>query len=298
MKRLLFIFNPMAGRAKLSGHLLDIVSFYTKSNYLVTMYCTQKKGDGYAFLRGWDKSYDLIVCAGGDGTLNEVISAILDFDIRIPLGYIPFGSTNDFARSIGIPQNIKAAMETTINGTPYEIDIGQFNRSYFVYVAAFGIFTNVSYSTPQKMKNVLGYMAYILEGIKAISELKSYRLTLECESVRTEGNFIVGLIMNSFSVAGFKTPFHTNTKLNDGIFEVLFIRMPQSVLELQSIIASLLSGQLEQSSHILSFRTSSLAITSEPMDWTLDGEHGGRQEAVEIHNLNKAVSLEIPEVMG
>lgn len=298
MKRLLFIFNPMAGKAKLSSYLFNIVTFYTKSNYLVTMYCTQKKGDGYAFLRDLSESYDLAVCAGGDGTLNEVISAILDFDIRIPLGYIPFGSTNDFARSIGIPTNIKAAMDTTINGASYEIDIGRFNRSYFVYVAAFGIFTSVSYSTPQKMKNALGYLAYILEGIKAISELKSYRLVLECESVRIEGNFIVGLIMNSFSVAGFKTPFHKNTKLNDGIFEVLFIRMPQSFLELQSIIASLLNGQLELSSHILSFQTSSLTIISEPMDWTLDGEHGGRHEEVKIHNLNKALSLKVPDIMG
>ena len=297
MKRLLFIFNPMAGRAKLNSHLLDIILFYTKNNYLVTIYCTQKKGDRYAFLRGADRSYDLIVCAGGDGTLNEVISAFLDFDVSIPLGYIPSGSTNDFAHSIGIPTNIKAAMDTTINGISYKIDIGQFNRSYFIYVAAFGIFANVSYRTPQKMKNILGYMAYILEGIKAISELKSYCLTLEYESIRIEGNFLVGLIMNSFSVAGLKMPFHTYTKLNDGIFEGLFIRMPQNLWELQSIIASLLSGQLRQSPHILFFQTNSLTIISEPINWTLDGEYGGRQRKVEINNLRKAISLKIPEAM-
>ncbi len=290
MKRLLFIFNPCAGRAKVKNKLYEIIEHYTRFGYLVTVYPTSAKRDAYSFLMQSEEMYELIVCGGGDGTLNEVASGILDAKIQIPLAYIPTGSTNDFARSIGISTDIDEALEITLHKNLFDIDIGVFNQNKFVYIAAFGIFTNIPYSTSQKMKNTLGYLAYVLEGIKAISELKAYNLTLKYDAGNVEGAFIVGLIMNSFSVAGFKNPFHQITKLNDGLFEVLLIRMPQNILELQAIIAALMNERVEPE-YMVCFQTSSISISSEPIEWTFDGEYGGVFDLVSISILNRALQV-------
>ncbi len=290
MKNALFIFNPSSGKARIKNQLYDIVQFYTENGYRVTVYPTQKPGDGYRFTKELQSEYDLVVCSGGDGTLNEIVSGCLDSGNITRLGYIPSGSTNDFARSIGIPSNLEDALALTCNGTAYGIDIGSFNSKYFIYVAGFGAFTRISYSTPQKVKNSLGYLAYVLEGIKELSELRNYHVVMEYDSGKVEGGFIMGFVMNSFSIAGFKSPISYLTELNDGLFEILLIKSPNNIIELQEIITSLLNGSLE-SRHLVCVRTSNIKITSDAMDWTLDGEFGGRYEEVEISNIRKAIQI-------
>lgn len=290
MKRLLFIFNPFSGRAKIQNYLYEILDFYTQKGYLVTLYPTQFQGDGYEFISRLTEDYERIVCSGGDGTLNEIVSGILDYRKEQLLAYIPFGSTNDFGRSIGIPLELKRALEITCRGIPFNIDVGCFNKRYFIYVAAFGAFTQISYTTPQKRKNALGYLAYVLEGIKALSELKSYDLTLEYENGVINGNFIIGLITNSFSIAGLKNPSYSVTELNDGVFEILLVRMPKNILDLKAIAAALLSDKLEPE-HMVCIQTSQLKIKSEPIDWTFDGEYGGNYEEVKVSVMNKALNI-------
>lgn len=294
MKRLLFVFNPCSGKAKVRTHLYEIIEFFTDKDYLVTVYPTRACGDGYKCVKEMNGNYDLIVCSGGDGTLNETVSGLLDSEKESPLGYIPFGSTNDFARSVGIPMELEAAMNISCCGKPFDIDVGCLNERYFVYVAGFGAFTNVSYSTPQKMKNSLGYLAYLLQGIKALSELRAYDLVMEYDNGQVKGSFIVGLVMNSFSIGGFKNPAGDVTQLNDGLFEVILIKSPQNIIELQAIIASLLSEKTN-SENIVCIQTSKVNIVSEPMEWTVDGEYGGEYNAVTIYNKKRAVRILVEE---
>lgn len=290
MKNLLFVYNPLAGKGKVRGKLTKIVEFYKTQGYLTTIYPTSEGEDGKKFIKNLKSEYDLIVCSGGDGTLNEVVSGMIDAQMHTLLGYIPSGSTNDFARSVKIPVMINAAMKISCNGTPYELDIGRLNEKYFVYVAGFGAFTKVSYATSQKMKNTLGYLAYLLQGIKELSELKAYSVTISCDERIVSGRYIMGLIMNSFSIGGFRNPTSNLTDLNDGIFEVLLIRMPQNLMELQGIVTALM-GNLNEENDIEYFQASRIQIISEPMEWTVDGEYGGKYESVVVENINRAIRI-------
>ena len=290
MKTLLFIYNPLAGKGKIRAKLSTILELYKFQGYIATVYPTSANGDGYSFVKGLTTNYDLIVCSGGDGTLNEVVSGLLDSSRNIMLGYIPSGSTNDFAKSVGIPVEICRAMKVSCSGRPYELDVGCLNKRHFVYVAGFGAFTKVSYITPQKMKNILGYLAYLLQGIKELSELREYEAKIRYEKGIITGKYIVGLIMNSFSIGGFRSPISSVTELNDGIFEVLLIRMPQNLLELQGIIAALLGNPMD-SEYVDYFQTSYVEIESEEMEWTVDGEYGGKYKKVGIKNLNRAIRI-------
>lgn len=290
MKHLFFIFNPQSGKARIRSHLFEIVDFYTRKGYQVTVYPTRTTGDAYSFLNEMKEEYDLIVCSGGDGTLNEVVSGLLDSKNETPLGYVPSGSTNDFGRSVGIPMELRDALEISCGGKSRRLDVGRINKRHFVYVAAFGAFTRVSYGTPQKMKNSVGYLAYLLQGIRELSELHPYRLKVRYESDVIEGEYIVGLILNSFSIAGFKNPISDLTELNDGIFEVLLVKMPKNPMELQSIITALL-GDPHNSEHIVCFQASKLEIWSDPTDWIVDGEYGGQYDYVVVVNEHQAIQI-------
>lgn len=293
MKRLLFLFNPSAGRARIQSKIYSAIDYYTKEGYVVTVYPTQSARDGYLFLKNQKEHYDHIVCSGGDGTLNEVISSLMELETESTLGYIPFGSTNDFARSIGIPTSFAEALETSAKGKPFPIDVGKANDKYFVYVAAFGMFTDIPYTTSQKLKNVLGYLAYVLEGIKVISDLKTYYVNMKYNGEEIEGNFIVGLVTNSLSVGGFRYPLQSGVAFNDGIFEILLIKKPKSILELQAIIHSLLNEKIDDR-YMVFIQTSKILIESNLMDWTFDGEYGGKYEKFEILNMRGAVKILVP----
>lgn len=292
MKRLLFIYNPRAGKAQIRSHLLDIIDIFTKAEYEVTAYPTQKSGDAIKAVKEKDMNkYDLVVCSGGDGTLDEVVTGMMQNHVRIPIGYVPAGSTNDFAKSLQIPKNMKAAADNIVKGNVFSSDIGVFNEDIFVYIAAFGLFTEVSYETRQDMKNMLGHMAYILEGFKRLSAIKSYYLKIISEEMELEEKFIYGMITNSISVGGFKNITGKYVELDDGKFEVTLIRMPNNPIELNMVIAALLNRNLNAEC-MYSFKTSKLEIVSkEEIAWTLDGEYGGLHQNVSIINERQALTI-------
>lgn len=288
MKRLLFIFNEKSGRAQLKERLYSIVNFYQQNDFIVTLLPIEQIKYLSELLEV--NQIDILVCAGGDGTLNSVLSKYMELGCKIPVGYLPMGSTNDFARTLGYTDDFEEALQRSCQESVRAVDIGRFNDQYFVYVAAFGSLTEVSYCTSQPMKNVLGHFAYILSGIQKITDIRSYHLKVQYQHQQIEGQFCMGFIMNSLSIGGFKNPLSDFVKLDDGKFEVFLIKMPRGLMELQQIVADLLSQNI-QGSMFTYFQTDRLEIQSEPIRWTLDGEFGGEVGVVEIENCEKAVEI-------
>lgn len=237
------------------------------------------------------KKYDLVVCSGGDGTLDEVVTGMEQSEVNVPIGYIPAGSTNDFANSLGIPKNMDEAARVAVNGTPFPCDVGGFNGDTFVYVAAFGLFTEVSYQTSQQMKNILGHAAYILEGAKHLMDITSYRMKVSHDGEIIEDEFIYGMVTNSISVGGFKGISGPDVLLDDGLFEVTLIKNPKNPIELNKILAGLANRE-NDNELIYSFKTSEMHVESEEeVPWTLDGEFGGSHTDLTITNLNKQITI-------
>ena len=293
-KKLLFIYNPHAGKASIRSNLLDIIDVFTKSGYSVTVRPTQKTGDAIEAVVEREGDYELLVCSGGDGTLDEVVTGMMRRQDRIPIGYVPAGTTNDFAKSLGISRNMIKAAGDIMEGHDYACDIGTFNNDVFVYIAAFGLFTDVSYETNQQVKNVLGHLAYVLEGVKRISAIPNYHLRIETEQGQFEGDYMFGMITNSVSVGGFKKIAGRNVKLDDGLFEVTLIKIPYNMIELNLIVSSLLGHRIH-SDYMQCFKVKSINIESDDeIPWTLDGEFGGRHKIVEIINQKGALHLIVP----
>lgn len=313
--KILFVFNPRAGKAKIRNKLCDIIDIFVKAGYEVTVYPTQEEGDAVRAVRDKKEYYDLVVCSGGDGTLDEVVNGMTKCRKKTPIGYIPAGSTNDFAKSLGIPKDMLKAAEVAAKGRDYACDIGEMNGESFVYIAAFGIFTDVSYETSQEIKNVLGHMAYILEGMKRLPSIKSYRLKAVYkhkipeeaggaeEGVKgylykdeiIEDEFIFGMVTNSVSVGGFKRITGKYVELDDGEFEVTLIRKPSNPLDLNVIIAALLNRKIN-TDHMYCFKTTEIIFESEEeIPWTTDGEFGGNHKRADIKNQKQAVKIRVPE---
>ncbi|NLZ81004.1 MAG: YegS/Rv2252/BmrU family lipid kinase [Clostridiales bacterium] len=291
MKKLLLIVNPKSGKGQIKNHLLHIIDMFVKNDYDVTAYTTQATLDAKRKVLADGCRYDLIVCSGGDGTLNEVVSGIMEKGLNIPVGYIPAGSTNDFASSLHLPKNMKKSAEITMKGTPFLCDVGIFNDRYFNYVAAFGAFTIVSYATSQQMKNVLGHQAYILEAMKRFSSIKASHMIFSCDENVIEGDFIFGMITNSSSVGGFKNIIGQHVLLDDGLFEVTLIEKPKSAIEMQEILTALIMVDAKSDRvHVL--KTSKLRISSpEEIAWVLDGEYGGTPNTITIENCKQALKI-------
>ena len=294
-KKLFFIYNPHAGKENIKGKLYGIIQAMSDAGYAITIYPTKAPQDAVEQIRELPDDYDLVVCSGGDGTLDEVMTGMMHRKHKIPVGYIPAGSCNDFARSLQIPNNMDQAAEIAVRGVNYSIDVGSMNERNFIYVAAFGIFTDVSYTTKQEVKNVLGHMAYVLEGMKQLMNVKSYQLKVTSDEATFEGDFLFGMITNSKSVGGFKSIIGKNVIFDDGDFEMTFIMRPKNPMELQEILAALLIEQID-TKYMYSFRSSRVVIESEePVPWTLDGEFGGEHTRVEITNNQRAVEIRMPE---
>ena len=290
-KRNLIIMNPCSGKKEANKYLTDIVDIFTKAGYMTTVMTTTKRGDGTVYAAGYADDFDLITCIGGDGTFNEAVAGLLEHDRKIPIGYIPAGSTNDFANSLGIPKQMDKAASMIVEGVPFSCDIGRFNEDYFVYVAAFGMFADVSYQTKQEMKNLFGHVAYVLEGMKRIGNWKSVRLEIESREYTGSGEFILGLIANSNSVGGFKGLTGKDIEVNDGLFEVLLVHTPANLMEWQEIITTVLL-QNKSSRLVERFKSHSLKIRSkEPVAWTRDGENGGEWTEVQVENLHQKLSI-------
>lgn len=290
-KKLFFVFNPKAGKGKIKTALMDIVDIFNKGGYEVVIRATQYPKDAYEMTRKYADKVDLVVCSGGDGTLDEVVAGLVETGSKVPVGYIPAGSTNDFAGSLFIPKNMVAAAEMIMEENVYRCDIGKFNKQTFTYIAAFGLFTDVAYETDQDLKNILGHLAYLLEGVKRLFDIQSYHMKVTTEDEIFEDDFMYGMITNSRSVGGFKNLTGKNVDMNDGLFEVTLITTPKNPMDMQEIIAGLMSGK-DNSDLIYTFKTSRIRIQSdEAVAWTLDGEYGGNHKEVEIRNLHRALNL-------
>lgn len=292
-KKLLFIYNPNSGKQIISRKLAQIVDMFTKKGFDVTCRPTQARCDCMDTVSATCFEYDHIVVSGGDGTLNEAVNGFVKAGYDKPFGYIPCGSTNDFSHSVGIPlQTIKAA-ETAVSGKPFSVDLGCLNGRYFTYVAGFGTLTEVSYSTPQDIKNSLGFAAYILEGIAALPTITSFDLSFESEERSGSGEYLLGLITNTLHVAGFKNILSENVLLNDGLFEVLLVKKPKNIVDINTIAASLINRNFDNEC-IDCFKTAKITFTAEkPLAWTLDGENGGEHlvSTIDIHE--KAIEVMI-----
>ena len=295
MKRMLFIYNPHAGKGLLKLKVSDIVDIFVKAGYEVVIYPTQAYQDAYHKVSELPDGYDLVVCSGGDGTIDEVVSGMMERDEIIPIGYIPTGTTNDFANSLRIPRDYMSAADNAVNGSEFACDIGQFNEDLFVYIAAFGLFTDVSYETKQEVKNVLGHLAYVLEGTKRIFNVPSYKIKVEYDGGAIEDEFIFGMVTNSRSVGGFRNMVGKDVLFDDGVFEVTLIKAPKNPIALQELIAALLIEQVD-SKHMFTFKTGHIKFESvEVIPWTLDGEYGGSHDNVEIINQKQKLKIMVPK---
>ena len=292
MKKMLFILNPCAGMKKASRSLPDILAVFNRAGYDVSVYITEGPGDGTKAVKERSADVDLVVCCGGDGTFNEVITGILEEGLQLPIGYIPAGSTNDFAASLGLSTDFVSAAEAIVEGSAQTYDAGRFLDRYFSYVASFGAFTKVSYATPQSIKNAFGHTAYLLEGIQELSQIRKHhvKLTLDNDEV-LEDDYLFGAICNSTSVGGIVSLDPNQVDLQDGKFEVLLIRCPKT---LQEIPECLLAVQKQQyNSTMMTFRSAScITVEADPtMVWSLDGEKSEGGERIQIINLHKAIQI-------
>ncbi len=299
MKKLMFVYNPKAGKGKIRGTMADIVETFDKAGYQVVVRPTHRKGDTVRIMNRYAEDFDRIVISGGDGTLSEALQGLrlaVECGKEIPdLGFIPTGSTNDFATSLGIPSDPIAAAKIAAYGDPFPCDAGTFNGHPFAYIAAFGAFTEVSYATPQQFKNTLGHLAYLLEGLKAIPQIKGTPFTVEADGETLHGKYLYGMVSNSISVGGFTGIYAENhVALNDGLLEVLLIKEPKSIPNQSELMTDILRVNLK-SPHIVVFQTKKVTFTSDSqVPWTLDGEFGGKPNAVEIESLPRAYRIIIP----
>lgn len=292
MKRLLLIMNPTAGIKKANPHLSEILSIFGQADYECTVWMTRKRGDATELtaLRGAEA--DLIVCIGGDGTFNEVVTGAVKAGIRTPIGYIPSGSTNDFAASLGLPKNVIQAAQAIVAGRPQAFDVGRFQDRCFTYVASFGAFTKTAYATSQSVKNALGHLAYVLGGIKELSSLHSYHIAVTLDDgEREEGDFIFGAVSNSTSVGGILALDPEIVDMNDGLFELLLVKFPKNPAELAEVILSLSSQKYDSPSLLFRSARKVLVEADPDMDWTLDGEFAKGCEEIHIENLHSAINV-------
>ena len=291
MKKMLFVMNSYAGMRKANRYLADIIALFNRADYDVTTYMTAGPGDAIEVVERKAREMDVVVCCGGDGTFNETISGILRSGCDVPVGYIPAGSTNDFATSLKLSSNIMQAAADIVVGEPQRYDVGRFGNRYFSYVASFGAFTRASYSTPQSVKNALGHTAYLLEGISELSQIKKEHVRLELDGRVVEDDFLFGAISNSTSVAGILTLDPRKVDMQDGKFEVLLVRSPVDISEISECIRAV-QKQEYNCSMITFCSAEKIRVYANPdMAWTLDGEKEEGHEMVEVENLHHAVQI-------
>lgn len=286
MKKMLFVMNPYAGQRWANRYLADILSIFNRAGYRVESYMTGARGEATDIVRQYAPEMDLVACCGGDGTFNETVNGLLHSEVNIPVGYIPAGSTNDFAASLGLPTNILQAAEAVVTGEPSDLDVGKFGDRYFSYVASFGAFTRTSYATPQNVKNALGHAAYILGAISELSQLRTEHVKLQLDDEIVEDDFLFGAVSNSTSVGGVLSLDPKQVDLRDGKFEVLLLRSPRELGELSECIRAVQTA--EYNCKMLTFTPASrITIWADAgMPWTLDGEMEPGHEEVTIENIH------------
>ncbi|MDY4231209.1 MAG: YegS/Rv2252/BmrU family lipid kinase [Candidatus Faecousia sp.] len=292
MKKLFLVMNPCSGKKRANKVLAEIIDVFNRADYEVTAYMTAARGDATRAAAERAADFDRIVCIGGDGTLNEVIAGLHEVGQQTPIGYIPAGSTNDFANSLGLPKDLLDAARLAATGEPRKLDIGSFNGRCFSYVASFGAFTRTSYATPQGMKNALGHVAYLLAGAKELTSIRSTHMRFVlADGTSFEDDYIFGAISNSTSVAGLLTLSPDLVDLNDGLFELLLIRKPHSLLELSDCVLAL-TTQEYHTPMLTMVSTGRVEIDCpSELDWTLDGEYAAGQAHCVVENLHDAIRV-------
>jgi YegS/Rv2252/BmrU family lipid kinase len=291
MKKLFFVMNPMAGQRRANRFLVDIVAIFNRAGYDVSMYMTAGSGDAARIVAEKAPEMDLVVCAGGDGTFNETVTGVLQSGADTPIGYIPCGSTNDFATSLRLSLNVLQAARDIAEGTPMRYDVGQFGDRYFSYVASFGAFTRASYATPQNVKNALGHVAYLLNGAQELSQIRKEHVRIELEDRIIEDDFIFGAVSNSTSMGGVLTLDPRQVDMQDGKLELILVRAPKDLIELHEFVMAL-QNQTYNCTAMTFVSTANMKISADPqMPWTLDGEKADGSEQIEIRNLHHAIRL-------
>ncbi len=292
-KKILLIINPKAGITNHRYNIFDIIEAFCKKGCVTSTLTTLKKGDAVRLVCENAADHDMVVCSGGDGTINETVTALLRTGCNIPIGYIPSGSTNDMARTLELPLKPKKAAELIMEGSPKPFDIGLFGEDkYFCYTASFGAFTKVSYSTPQKLKNMFGHFAYVLSGVaKAAEELVPHKVKVVCDNFTVEDEFLLGGLFNARSVAGLIKLDRCGVDLSDGEFELILIRKPKNADMLYRTIKDLQKQNFSDETVIMRRVKSAQFIFEKPVGWSLDGERGGEVSSVKIQNLKHAVSF-------
>ena len=294
-KKIYFIYNPQAGMGKIRENLSQIIEIFSNSGFEVTVRPTSKAGDAKSATIEADGSYDIIACSGGDGTLDDVTAGMLLSKSKVPIGYIPAGSTNDFAQSLKIPMNMLDAAEVIAQRNSMAFDMGKFNDKSFVYVAAFGLFTDVSYETSQDMKNTFGHFAYIIEAATRLPQIRSYHMKVEYDGKTMEDDFILGMVSNSLSVGGMKDITGNGVILNDGLFEVTLIKNPVQMQDFTDIATAVFTRS-QDNRFVFNFKTNKIKFSSsEDVPWTLDGEFGGNSKNVFLENMQCALEMIVPK---
>ena len=290
-KRLLLILNPISGKMTGKRHLADVLERFCRAEYHPTVYVTTGRGDARRLARAHGGAADLVVCLGGDGTFNEVVAGLLEGGHTTPLGYVPCGSTNDFASALGLKKTISAATAAIIEGKPHTYDVGAFGDRYFSYVASFGIFSRASYATPQNVKNTLGHLAYVLEGMKELFGIHPWHVRFEVDGETVEGDYLFGAVSNSTSLGGVLTLDPDTVDMNDGLLELLLVKMPRNPAELNECIRALVERRYDTDR--ITYRSGrEFRVTADAeMEWSLDGEWGSGAPSIVIRNVKDAITL-------
>ncbi len=294
MQRLLFVYNPTSGTGRIKSELAGVVDTFTKAGWLTTVYPTQEKGDAARAVRELGGQFQRVVCAGGDGTLSEVASGLLALDCPPPLGYVPFGSTNDCAATLHLPRSSsRAALVAAGAGEPTPVDMGLLNGRPFVYVAAFGAFTKVAYDTPQDLKKTFGHLAYVFGGIASLPTITPYHIKVEYDGGQVlEDDFFFGMVANSLSIGGMKLPKSEQVVLDDGLFEVTLVKKPLSLADLANGLQALINLSPADGGALVQFQASRLVFScDQPIPWTIDGEFGGSQTVSRVENRRRALRI-------
>lgn len=294
MENLLFVYNPRAGKGRARWMLSGVINAFTRAGRLVTAYPTQAPGDARRIIRELAPKFDRVACCGGDGTLHEVMAGLMDLpeSARPPVGYLPMGTTNDYARNLALPRGLEEMAALAAEGEPRGVDLGKLGEEYFIYVAAFGLFADTSYSTPQEMKNLLGHLAYVLKGATELTSQKRYHLKVDYDEGQLEGDYIYGMVSNTISVGGVIGLPAGEVKLDDGRLEALLVEAPQSIAQLNAAVRALARQEYSEESGVRVLHSTRFKFTGEEkVPFTVDGEFGGEHRQVEITAVHTPVRI-------